>query len=209
MSTAPILLAELSTAMWVLIGVGGFLVILVLWMISVYNSLVVSRNQYKNSFAQIDVQLKRRYDLIPNLVETVKGYMAHEKDTLEAVINARNRALNSSNAAAANPGDPTAMKELGAAEGQLGGALGRLLAISEAYPDLKANQNMMQLQEELTSTENKVGYARQAYNDAVTAFNNKRSVFPTVIVAGMFGFTEAQLLEIESQAREAPKISFK
>jgi LemA protein len=209
MSTAPILLAELSTAMWVLIGVGGFIVILVLWMISVYNSLVVSRNQYKNSFAQIDVQLKRRYDLIPNLVETVKGYMAHEKDTLEAVINARNRALNSSNAAAANPGDPAAMKELGAAEGQLGGALGRLLAISEAYPDLKANQNMMQLQEELTSTENKVGYARQAYNDAVTAFNNKRAVFPTVIVAGMFGFTEAQLLEIESQAREAPKISFK
>lgn len=209
MSTAPILLAELSTAMIVLLSVGGLLVILILWMISVYNGLVVSRNQYKNSFAQIDVQLKRRYDLIPNLVETVKGYMAHEKDTLEAVINARNRALNSSSKAAANPGDPAAMKELGAAEGQLGGALGRLLAISESYPDLKANQNMMQLQEELTSTENKVGYARQAYNDAVTSFNNKRAVFPTVIVAGMFGFTEAQLLEIESQAREAPKVSFK
>jgi LemA protein len=209
MNPSLLLLAEMSTALIILLSVGGFFVILILWMISVYNGLVVSRNQYKNSFAQIDVQLKRRYDLIPNLVETVKGYMAHEKDTLEAVINARNRAYNSSSKAAANPGDPAAMKELGAAESQLGGALGRLMAISEAYPDLKANQNMMQLQEELTSTENKVGYARQAFNDAVTAFNNQRSVFPTVIVAGMFGFTEAQLLETEIQAREAPKISFK
>lgn len=189
--------------------VGGVLLVLfVLWMVSVYNSLVVNRNQYKNSFAQIDVQLKRRYDLIPNLVESVKGYMAHERDTLEAVIKARNSAFSAGQKAAANPGEPAAMKELNQAEGQLSGALGRLFALSEAYPDLKANTNMLALQEELTSTENKIGFARQAFNDAVTAFNNKRAVFPTVVVAGMFGFTEAQLLEIESGAREAPKVSF-
>jgi LemA protein len=169
---------------------------------------VVGRNRYKNAFAQIDVQLKRRYDLIPNLVECVKGYMGHERDTLEAVIKARNTALGAGQKAAANPGDPAAMKELGQAEGQLGGALGRLLAISEAYPDLKANTNMLSLQEELTSTENKVGFARQAFNDAVMSFNNARAVFPTVMVAGMFGFTEAQLFEIEAAAREAPKVSF-
>lgn len=192
----------------VLIIIGVLLLLLIFWMVSVYNGLVVSRNQYKNSFAQIDVQLKRRYDLIPNLVECVKGYMAHESGTLEAVIKARNAAYTAGQKAAANPGDPAAMKELGSAEGQLGGALGRLLAISEAYPDLKANTNMMSLQEELSSTENKVGFARQAFNDGVTAYNNKRAVFPTVVIAGMFGFTEAQLLEIESAAREAPKVSF-
>ena len=192
----------------VLIVVGVLFLIFILWMVSVYNGLVVSRNQYKNGFAQIDVQLKRRYDLIPNLVECVKGYMTHESGTLEAVIKARNTAFGAGQKAAANPGDPAAMKELGRAEGELGGALGRLLAISEAYPDLKANTNMMSLQEALSSTENKIGFARQAFNDGVTAFNNKRAVFPTVLVAGMFGFTEAQLLEIESAAREAPKVSF-
>jgi LemA protein len=192
----------------VLIVIGVLLLLLILWMVSTYNSLVVSRNQYKNAFAQIDVQLKRRYDLIPNLVEAVKGYMAHESGTLEAVIKARNSAFSAGQKAAANPGDPTAMKELGRAEGELGGALGRLFALSEAYPDLKANTNMLSLQEELTSTENKIGFARQAFNDAVTAYNNKRAVFPTVIVAGMFGFTEAQLLEFEGASREAPKVSF-
>lgn len=192
----------------VLIVIGVVLLLLIFWMVSVYNSLVVSRNQFKNAFAQIDVQLKRRYDLIPNLVECVKGYMAHESGTLEAVIKARNAAYTAEQKAAANPSDAAAMKELGQAEGQLGGALGRLLAVSEAYPDLKANTNMMSLQEELSSTENKVGFARQAFNDAVTSYNNKRAVFPSVIIAGMCGFTEAQLLEIESSAREAPKVSF-
>lgn len=195
--------------MWiVLIVVGGLLVLLFLWMVSVYNGLVVSRNQFKNAFAQIDVQLKRRYDLIPNLVEAVKGYMAHESGTLEAVIKARNVAYTASQAAAANPADPAAVKELGRAESQLGGALGRLLAVSEAYPDLKANTNMMMLQEELASTENKVGFARQAFNDAATAYNNKRAVFPSVVVAGICGFSEAQLLEIDAASREAPKVSF-
>ncbi|MBA4062534.1 MAG: hypothetical protein C0501_02285 [Isosphaera sp.] len=187
---------------------GALLVLLVLWMVSVYNRLVVDRNQYKNSFAQIDVQLKRRYDLIPNLVESVKGYMGHERDTLEAVIRARNSAYAAGQKAADNPGDPAAMKALGQAEGQLSGALGRLMMLSEAYPDLKANTNMLALQEELTSTENKIGFARQAFNDAVTAFNNRRAVFPTVLVAGMFGFPEAQLLEIDDASREAPKVSF-
>jgi LemA protein len=192
----------------VLIVIGVVLLLLILWMVSAYNALVVYRNQYKNSFAQIDVQLKRRYDLIPNLVESVKGYMAHESGTLEAVIKARNSAFSAGQKAAANPGDPAAMKELGRAEGELGGVLGRLFALSEAYPDLKANTNMLALQEELTSTENKIGFARQAFNDAVTAYNNKRAVFPTVIIAGMFGFTEAQLLEIEAASREAPQVKF-
>lgn len=191
-----------------LLIVGGVLLVVVLWLVAVYNGLVLSRNQFKNAFAQIDVQLKRRYDLIPNLVESVKGYMAHESGTLEAVIKARNSAFSAGQSAAANPGDPAAMKELGRAEGELGGALGRLIALSEAYPDLKANTNMLALQEELTATENKVGFARQAFNDAVTSYNNNRSVFPAVMVAGLFGFTEAQLLEIESASREAPKVSF-
>jgi LemA protein len=198
----------MGTGWIVLLVIGGILLLLVFWIVSIYNGLVVSRNRYKNSYAQIDVQLKRRYDLIPNLVECVKGYMAHESGTLEAVIKARNMAFSAGEKAAKNPGDPAAMKELGHAEGELGGALGRLLAISEAYPDLKANQNMMSLQEELTSTENKVGFARQAFNDSVTGYNNQRAVFPAVMVAGMFGFTEAQLFEVETAAREAPKVSF-
>ena len=192
----------------VLLIAGGVLLVLILWLVAVYNGLVLSRNQFKNAFSQIDVQLKRRYDLIPNLVESVKGYMAHESGTLEAVIKARNSAFSAGQSAAANPGDPAAMKELGRAEGELGGALGRLIALSEAYPDLKANTNMLALQEELTATENKVGFSRQAFNDAVTSYNNNRSVFPAVMVAGMFGFNEAQLLEIVSAAREAPKVSF-
>lgn len=167
------------------------------------------RNRFRNAFAQIDVQLKRRYDLIPNLVETAKGYMKHERETLEAVINARNQAASAGQAAAQNPGDPSAMQSLGRAEGQLTGALGRLFALSESYPDLKANQNMLALQEELTSTENKVAFSRQAYNDAVTTYNTQRETFPTVIFAGMFNFQPANLFEIEEPGqREAPKVSF-
>jgi len=186
----------------------GLVVVALFLVISVYNGLVVGRNRYKNAYAQIDVQLKRRYDLIPNLVECVKGYMAHEKGTLEAVVAARTSAVAAGQKAAASPGDPVAMKELGQAEAQLGGALGRLIAVAEAYPDLKANQNMMSLQEELTSTENKVSFARQAFNDAVTAFNNQRQVFPTVVIANLFNFTEASLLETPVTEREAPKIKF-
>jgi LemA protein len=192
---------------WILVGV-GVVVLIILWGISVYNGLVVARNRYKNAYAQIDVQLKRRYDLIPNLIECVKGYMAHEKGTLEAVVAARTNAFAASQKAASQPGDPAAMKELSQAEAQLGGALGRLIAVAEAYPDLKANQNMMSLQEELTSTENKISFARQAYNDSVMAFNNQRQVFPTVLVANFAGFTEAALLEAAATEREAPKVSF-
>jgi LemA protein len=174
-----------------------------------YNRLVALRNRYKNGFAQIDVQLKRRYDLIPNLVETAKAYMKHERDTLEAVIAARNQAATASQKAAQNPGDPGAIKGLMGAEAALTGMLGKLFALAEAYPDLKANQTMAQLMEELTSTENKVGFARQAYNDAVTAYNTARETFPTVIIANMFAFKEAQLFEIEEpKEREAPKVSF-
>jgi LemA protein len=198
----------MTTGLWVLVAVVGVGLILVFWAISSYNGLVVGRNRYKNAYAQIDVQLKRRYDLIPNLVECVKGYIAHEKGTLEAVVAARTNAFAASQKAAANPGDPAAMNALSAAEGQLGGALGRLIAVAEAYPDLKANQNMLSLQEELTSTENKVGFARQAFNDAVTLFNNLRQVFPRVIVANLFGFTEAALLETPAVEREAPKVKF-
>jgi len=191
---------------WVMLAV---VVLLFLFFIGIYNRLVTSRNGYKNAFAQIDVQLTRRYDLIPNLVETVKGYMAHERNTLEAVISARNVAVTGLKAAAANPGDPAAVQGLATADNQLSGALGRLFALAEAYPDLKANQNMMQLSEELTSTENKVAFARQAYNDAVLSYNNTREVFPNSIVAGSFGFMPAQMLEIESpQKREVPKVSF-
>ena len=177
--------------------------------ISVYNGLVTSRNAYKNAFAQIDVQLTRRYDLIPNLVETAKGYMKHERETLEAVIQARNSAVSGLSAAKANPGDPQAMQQLSGAENALTQTLGRLFALSEAYPDLKANQNMMQLSEELTSTENKVAFARQAYNDAVMSYNTSRESFPAVVFAGMMGFGDAELFEIEDQQqREAPKVSF-
>ena len=187
----------------------GIVLLLVFWLIAVYNGLVVSRNRFKNAFAQIDVQLKRRYDLIPNLVEAVKGYMSHERETLEAVIKARNSAFAASQKAAADPSNAIAVKELNQAEGQLGGALGRLFALSEAYPDLKANQNMLSLQEELTSTENKISFARQAFNDSATAYNNQRQVFPAVLVANMMGFTPAELLQAEEAAREAPKVSFK
>ena len=198
----------MSPTVITLLIVGGVLLLLIFWLIAVYNGLVVSQNRYKNAFAQIDVQLKRRYDLIPNLVECVKGYMAHEKDTLEAVIKARNNAFSAGQKAAANPGEPNAMGQLNQAEAQLGGALGRLIALAEAYPDLKANQNMMSLQEELTSTENKIGFARQAFNDAATTYNNQRQVVPTVFVANLFGFTEAALLEVAPTEREAPKVSF-
>ena len=190
----------------VILGVG---LLLVFWLVGIYNGLVVARNRFKNAFAQIDVQLKRRYDLIPNLIECVKGYMAHERETLDAVIKARNGARASEQKVAANPRDPAAMKELNQAEAQLGGTLGRLFALSEAYPDLKANQNMLALQEELSSTENKIGFARQAFNDAATAYNNRREVFPAVMVAGMLGFTKAALLEAAQAEREAPQVSFK
>ena len=191
---------------WVILAV---IVLLILFLVGIYNRLVTSRNGYKNAFAQIDVQLTRRYDLIPNLVETAKGYLAHERNTLEAVIKARNVAVTGLKAASANPGDPAAVQGLASADNQLSGALGRLFALAEAYPDLKANQNMMQLSEELTSTENKVAFARQAYNDAVLGYNNTREVFPNSLIAGSFGFMPAQMLEIESpQKREVPKVSF-
>jgi LemA protein len=185
------------------------IVLAVFFFIGQYNRLVQARNAFKNAFAQIDVQLTRRYDLIPNLVETVKGYIKHERETLEAVIKARNSALSGLKAASADPGNAAAVAQLSGAEAQLGGALGRLFALAEAYPDLKANQNMMQLSEELTSTENKVSFARQAYNDAVMNYNNAREMFPSSVVAGMFNFAPAQLLDIaKPEAREAPKVSF-
>lgn len=184
-------------------------VVLVLFLISLYNGLVTARNAFKNAFAQIDVQLQRRNDLIPNLVETAKGYLKHERETLEAVIQARNGAVSGLKAAAANPTDAAAMQQLSGAETQLAGSLGRLFALAEAYPDLKANQTMMQLSEELTSTENKVAFARQAYNDTVMGYNNRREVFPNSLVAGMFNFAPAAPLEISKpEAREAPKVSF-
>jgi LemA protein len=185
-------------------------VVLVMFVVGIYNRLVTLRNRYKNGFAQIEVQLKRRHDLIPNLVETVKGYMAHERQTLEAVVEARNQAAAGLTHAASDPGNPEAMKKLGAAEAALGGAMGRLLALSEAYPDLKASQNMQQLTEELTSTENKVSFARQAFNDAVTAYNTYRQSFPAVVFAAAFGHaTDASLLEFDSQAiAEPPVVSF-
>ena len=180
-----------------------------LWIAGIYNSLVALRNRFKNAFAQIDVQLKRRYDLIPNLVETAKGYMKHERETLEAVIKARNIAHAAAQSAAANPADANAMKNLVGAESGLTGALSRLMVVSEQYPDLKANQNMMQLTEELTSTENKISFARQAYNDSVMSYNTTRETFPNVIFAGMFGFLPAELFKIDDPAeRNAPKVSF-
>ena len=187
----------------------GLIIAAVVYVISLYNGLVSNRNRYQNAFAQIDVQMTRRYDLIPNLVEIAKGYMKHERETLEAVIQARNTALAGLKSAAANPGAAAAMGELAGAENMLSGALGKLFALSESYPDLKANQNMMQLTEELTSTENKVAFARQGYNDAVMTFNNAREMFPGNLVANAFNFMAASLLEIEDEAkREAPKVSF-
>ena len=190
----------------------AIVVVVALWGVGIYNGLVTARNAFRNAFAQIDVQLQRRFDLIPNLVEVAKKYMAHERETLEAVIAARSAAQSGLAAAKSSPGDPEAMAQLAAAQGQLNAGLGRLLAVAEAYPDLKANQNMMQLTEELTSTENKVAFARQAFNDMVMAYNNKREVFPNSVFAGMFGFQPATLLEIaadrQAQVREAPKVQF-
>ncbi len=199
----------MSITVIVLVVLLGLAAIVFFTVIGSYNGLVTLRNRFKNAFAQIDVQLKRRYDLIPNLVETAKGYMKHERETLEAVIAARNTAYAASKAAAANPADAGAMKSLLGAESGLGGALSRLMVVSEQYPDLKANQNMMQLTEELTSTENKISFARQAYNDAVTVYNTTRERFPTNILAGMFNFAEAQLFQVENAAeRAAPQVKF-
>jgi LemA protein len=194
-------------SMWIFLGV---IVVLAFWAMSIYNRLVQLRNRFKNAFAQIDVQLKRRYDLIPNLVETAKGYMKHERETLEAVIKARNQAVTAANAAGANPGNPAAMQGLSQAEGALTGMLGRLFALSEAYPDLKANQNMLSIQEELSSTENKVAFARQAFNDSVMEYNTKRESFPDTIFAGMFGFGPAELLQATESAeeRKVPQVKF-
>lgn len=192
-----------------LLVLGGLILILGLWAIGAYNRLVGLRNRFKNAFAQIDVQLKRRYDLIPNLVETAKGYIKHERETLEAVIQARNAAASASQQAAGNPGDPAAMGQLMGAEAALGGALGRLFALAEAYPDLKANQTMASLMEELTSTENKVSFARQAYNDAVMTYNTARETFPSNLIAGAFNFKAAELFEItDEKEKQAPKVKF-
>jgi LemA protein len=198
------------TALGLLGIIGVIAVVLVVWGVGIYNQLVALKNRFQNAFSQIEVQLKRRYDLIPNLVETVKGYMAHERGTLEAVIQARNQAVSGLSKAAANPGDPAAMQALASAESGLSGALGRLFALSEAYPDLKANQNMAQLTEEITSTENKVAFARQAYNDAVTAYNTYRQSFPPVLFANFLGHPQnAELLDFDdAQIAEAPKVSF-
>jgi LemA protein len=195
----------MTTLIVVLVVVVG----LALWAVGKYNGLVRLRNAVKNAFSQIDVQLKRRYDLIPNLVETAKGYMKHERETLDAVINARNRAITAEAKAASGPTQPGAIKELQQAEGQLQGAMTRFFALAEAYPDLKANQNMALLMEELTSTENKVAFARQAYNDSVMGYNTARESFPTNVVAGALGFQAADLFQLESEAeRAAPKVSF-
>ena len=194
-------------------GLWIFLVVIValmLWAISIFNRLVALRNRFKNAFSQIDVQLKRRYDLIPNLVESVKGYMQHERGTLEAVVKARGNAVSAAQAAAASPGEPAAMQGLAQAEGALGGALGRLLAVFEQYPDLKANQNVLGLQEELSSTENKVAFARQAYNDSVMEYNTRRESFPDSVFAGTFGFAPAELLQATEspEERKAPQVRF-
>ncbi len=198
--------------LFILLLIVGVAAVAILWGVGIYNGLVTARNAFRNAFAQIDVQLLRRFDLIPNLVETARGYMSHERETLEAVVAARSAAQSGLAAAKANPGDPQAMAQLAAAQAQLNTGLGRLLAVAEAYPDLKANQNMMQLTEELTSTENKVAFARQAYNDAVMAYNNKREVFPSSVVASAFNFAPAALLDIPAdkaaQVREAPKVQF-
>ena len=197
----------MDTGGWIVLGL---IVALAVWAIMIYNGLVALRNRFKNAFAQIDVQLKRRYDLIPNLVETAKGYIKHERETLEAVTAARGAAVTAAQRAAGAPGDPGAMRGLAQAEGVLGGALGRLMAVFEAYPDLKANQNVLQVQEELTSTENKISFARQGYNDDVMQYNTKRESFPDNIFAGMFGFSAAELLQATESAeeRKAPKVKF-
>ncbi|RPI77267.1 MAG: LemA family protein [Desulfobacteraceae bacterium] len=192
--------------LFIFLGIVG---ILILICIVIYNNLVTLRNRYKNAYSQIDVQLKRRYDLIPNLVETAKGYLKHERETLEAVIKARNQASQAGQRAASNPGDAAAMQGLIGAETALTGALGRFFALAESYPDLKANQTMAQLMEELSSTENKIAFARQAYNDAVMGYNISREKFPNMIIAGSFGFNEAVLFEVSApEERQAVKVSF-
>ncbi len=208
MFTAPLIVA--NSSLFITLGIiAGIGLILLLWIVGLYNGLVGSRNKYKNGFAQIDVQLKRRYDLIPNLVETAKGYMKHESETLEAVIAARNAANTARGAVAANPGDAQAVQGLNSAEAGLSQVMTRFMMLQEAYPDLKANANMMQLSEELTSTENRIAFARQAYNDNVMDYNNRREMFPSSIIAGMFNFTAAQMFEVKNEAeREAVKVSF-
>jgi LemA protein len=198
------------TALGILIVVGVIVLLLVFYGVGIYNRLVALKNRFENAFSQIEVQLKRRYDLIPNLVETAKGYMQHERGTLEAVIQARNQAVSGLKQAAANPGNPAAMQALGGAENMLTGALSKLFALVESYPDLKANQNMAQLSEEITSTENKVAFARQAYNDSVTVYNTYRQSFPPVVFANMLGHShDAELLDFDdAQIAEAPKVSF-
>jgi LemA protein len=199
----------MTTSLIVLLVLLGLLVVLALWAVGIYNALVALRNRFKNAFAQIDVQLKRRYDLIPNLVETAKAYMKHERETLDAVIRARNSAAQAEQQVAGDPTDVAAMQQLAGAERGLTGALTRFFALSESYPDLKADANMRQLSEELTSTENRVAFARQGYNDAVTSYNIARERFPANLMAGMFNFTEAPLLVVETEAeREAPRVSF-
>ena len=199
----------MSSSTITLLVILGVIVLLILFVIGIYNKLVALRNRFKNAFAQIDVQLKRRYDLIPNLVETAKTYLKHERGTLEAVTQARNQAAAANQKAAANPSDAGAMKGLLGAESVLSGALGKLMVTVEAYPDLKANQTMAQLMEELSSTENKIAFARQAYNDSVMGYNTARETFPNVLIANPFGFTAAVLFEIKVEAeREAPKVSF-
>jgi LemA protein len=193
----------------ILVAIGVVIIMLLWWCIATYNGLVTLRNRYQNSFSQISVQLKRRHDLIPNLVETAKAYMSHERGTLEAVTQARNIATQAGNNAASKPGDPAVMKALSGAENQLGLALGRLMMVAEAYPDLKANQNMLSLQEELSSTENKVSFSRQAYNDSVMAYNVQREVFPASLIAGGFSFLPAELFELDNaEEKNAPKVNF-
>jgi LemA protein len=197
------------TALIILGVIAALALILVFWIVGIYNTLVTLRNRFKNAFAQIDLQLKRRYDLIPNLVETAKGYVKHERETLEAVIKARNIAASAAEAVATNPANGGAVKSLMGAEAGLAGALSRLMVVAEQYPDLKANQNIAQLTEELTSTENKIAFARQAFNDSVMTYNTTREVFPNVIFAGMFGFTPAELFNVEDPAeRNAPQVKF-
>lgn len=194
------------SAGWIVLGI---VVVLVIYLVAIYNGLVALRNRVKNAFSQIDVQLQRRYDLIPNLVETAKGYIKHERETLEAVIAARNQAQAAASKAEQDPTDGAAIRELGGAETLLGAAMGRFFALAEAYPDLKANQNMMQLSEELSSTENRIAFARQAYNDAVMTYNTKCESFPDNLVAGKFGFKQSELLELEDkEARKVVKVSF-
>jgi LemA protein len=199
----------MSPALVIFLVCIGLALVLGFWLVGLYNSLVALRNRFKNAFAQIDVQLKRRYDLIPNLVETAKGYLQHERETLEAVIKARNIAATAATAAAANPADSSALRNLAGAETGLVGALSRLMVVSEAYPDLKANQNMLRLTEELTSTENKIAFARQAFNDAVMTYNTRRETFPTILASGALGFAPAELFSVDTPAeRVAPKVQF-